>query len=86
MSDNATGKIVGINGNLLAVEFTGAVAQNEVGYACLGDLKLMCEIVRIRGTYADMQVFEDTSGLSIGDKVDFSGHAHDEQNACSTFV
>ena len=72
MSDNATGKIVGINGNLLAVEFTGAVAQNEVGYACLGDLKLMCEIVRIRGTYADMQVFEDTTGLSVGDPVEFT--------------
>ncbi len=72
MSDNATGKIVGINGNLLAVEFTGAVAQNEVGYACLGELRLMCEIVRIRGTYADMQVFEDTTGLSVGDPVEFT--------------
>ena len=33
----------------------------------------MCEIVRIRGRVADMQVFEDTSGLSAGCKVEFTG-------------
>ena len=32
-----TGKITGINGNMITVAFDGAVAQNEVGYALLGD-------------------------------------------------
>ncbi len=68
-----TGTIVGVNGNMITVEFEGAVGQNEVGYACLGDLRLMCEIVRIRGNRSDMQVFEDTAGLSVGDPVDFTG-------------
>ncbi|NQU38756.1 MAG: V-type ATP synthase subunit A [Lentisphaerae bacterium] len=68
-----SGTIVGVNGNMITVEFEGAVGQNEVGYACLGDLRLMCEIVRIRGNRSDMQVFEDTSGLSVGDPVDFTG-------------
>ena len=68
-----------VNGNMIAVAFTGAVSQNEVGYAELPDAsgttkRLMCEIVRIRGSLADMQVFEDTSGLKVGDKVEFSGH------------
>ena len=72
--DQNNGKIVGINGNMLTVEFEGAVSQNEVGYACLGELRLMCEVVRIRGRHADMQVFEDTTDLSIGDTVDFTGH------------
>ena len=67
------GKITAVNGNLIAVEFDGAVAQNEVGYARLGELRLMCEIVRIRGTIADMQVFEDTIGLAVGDDVEFTG-------------
>jgi V/A-type H+-transporting ATPase subunit A len=67
------GTIVGVNGNMITVEFEGAVAMNEVGYARLGELRLMSEIVRIRGTRADMQVFEDTAGLSVGDAVDFTG-------------
>ena len=46
---SATGKIVGVNGNMITVAFDGAVAQNEVGYAVLGDKKLMAEIVRVRG-------------------------------------
>ncbi len=67
------GRIIGVNGNMITVQFEGAVAQNEVGYACLGELRLMSEIVRIRGRYADLQVFEDTTGLAVGDAVDFTG-------------
>ena len=69
----SSGKIVGVNGNMLTVAFEGAVSQNEVGFACLGDLRLMCEVVRVRGRLADMQVFEDTTDLGIGDNVEFSG-------------
>ncbi len=71
--NQSSGKIAGINGNMITVAFEGAVSQNEVGYACLDDLRLMCEVVRIRGKKADMQVFEDTTGLSIGDTVEFTG-------------
>lgn len=67
------GKIIGVNGNMITVEFTEAVSQNEVGYAKLGDIGLMCEVVRVRGQFADMQVFEDTTDLTVGDKVEFSG-------------
>ncbi|MDP6490826.1 MAG: V-type ATP synthase subunit A [Kiritimatiellia bacterium] len=67
------GTIVGVNGNMITVEFEDAVSMNEVGYARLGDLRLMSEIVRIRGKRADLQVFEDTAGLSVGDPVDFTG-------------
>ncbi len=73
-----TGKIVGVNGNMITVAFEGAVAQNEVGYACLvqdgTSKRLMSEIVRIRGRQADMQVFEDTRDLMIGDAVTFTGN------------
>ncbi len=69
----STGTIAGVNGNMITVRFDSAVAQNEVGYALLGDLRLMCEVVRIRGDEADMQVFEDTSDLAIGGKVEFTG-------------
>ena len=73
----STGKIVGVNGNMITVAFAGAVAQNEVGYVHLGakggkEQRLMSEIVRIRGKLADMQVFEDTGDLKVGDEVSFT--------------
>ncbi len=67
------GRIVGVNGNLLTVEFDSPVVQNEVAYARLGDVRLKSEVVRVRGRYAEMQVFEDTTGLKVGDPVDFTG-------------
>ncbi len=67
------GKIVAVNGNMITVRFDEAVAQNEVGYAILGDKRLMAEIVRVRGVNCDMQVFESTTDLAVGDKVEFTG-------------
>ncbi len=68
-----TGKIVGVNGNLLTVAFENPVIQNEVGFAKLGDVRLKAEVIRVRGRNAELQVFEDTVGLRIGDEVEFSG-------------
>ena len=68
-----TGKIVAVNGNMITVAFDGAVAQNEVGYAVCGDRRLMAEIVRVRGTRCDMQVFDATTGLAVDDRVEFTG-------------
>ena len=70
----ATGKIVAVNGNMITVAFDGAVAQNEVGYAVLGEKRLMAEIVRVRGTRCDMQVFESTTELMVDDRVEFTGN------------
>jgi len=72
MSENI-GKVIGVNGNLLKVEFEKPVIQNEVAYACVGELKLKAEVIRIRGNSAELQVFEDTVGLKVGDSVEFSG-------------
>ena len=68
-----TGTIVGVNGNLLTVEFSGVTMQNEVGYAELGDIRLKCEVIRVRGNRADLQVFESANNLKVGDKIDFTG-------------
>ena len=67
-----TGRVVGVKGNLLTVEYDQAVFQNEMAYVRLGDEKLKAEVVRVRGSYAELQVFEDTSGLKINDQVVFS--------------
>ena len=44
MPDIKKGRIAGVNGNLLTVEFETAVTQNEVAYAILGDLRLKSEV------------------------------------------
>lgn len=69
----AKGKIVAVNGNMISVAFEGSVAQNEVGYAQLGEKRLMAEIVRVRGSRCDMQVFESTTDLAVDDTVAFTG-------------
>lgn len=72
MLDSNRGRIVGINGNMLTVEFDTYVTQNEVAYAILGDVRLKAEVIRVRGRRADLQVFESTSGLKVGDSVEFT--------------
>jgi V/A-type H+-transporting ATPase subunit A len=75
MSDSTQniGRVVGINGNLVTVAFDKPVMQNETAYCRVGELGLKSEVIRVRGDVADMQVFEDTTGLKIGDPVEFSG-------------
>jgi V/A-type H+-transporting ATPase subunit A len=58
------GRIVAVSGPLITAVFDRPVVQNEVGYAVLDDLRLKAELIRVRGDYADLQVFEDTTGLS----------------------
>lgn len=70
---NASGKVTGVNGNLISVEVQGDVTLNEVGYVHLGDQRLKSEVIRIRGNNVDMQVFEMTRGIGIGDTVTFTG-------------
>ncbi|MBN1524528.1 MAG: V-type ATP synthase subunit A [Spirochaetales bacterium] len=66
------GKVTGITGNMITAEYTGDVMMNEVGYVYVGEKKLKSEVIRIRGKHAELQVFEQTKGIGIGDKVEFS--------------
>lgn len=48
------------------------VVQNSVGYCIRGDgTRLLSEVIRVRGQRADLQVFEETRGLQVGDAVEF---------------
>ncbi len=70
---NTKAKVVGINGNMVTIEFDGSVSMNEVGYVNVDGKKLRGEIIRIRGNKAQMQIFEMTQGIKAGDKVDLVG-------------
>lgn len=72
MSETVKGTVVGVNGNLLKVKFSSPVSQNEVAYAVAGQARLKAEVIRVRGSVADLQVFEDTSDLRVGSSVEFS--------------
>ena len=72
MSNARTGKVAAVNGNMVAVEFEESVIQNEVAYVVSGEEKLKAEVIRVKGNRADLQVFEDTYGIKVGDAVEFT--------------
>ena len=71
-SNQRVGSVVGVNGNMVAVAFDGRVMQNEVAYVVVGEEKLKSEVIRVHGKRAEMQVFEDTLGIKIGNMVEFT--------------
>lgn len=76
-------KVIGVKESLVLIEVdeTTPIMKNEVGFICLPsdraenrvEQRLKAEVLRIRGRTADMQVFEDTRGVRVGDKVELSG-------------
>ncbi len=67
------GRILAVYGNLVIAQTNGRVVQNSVGYCVRSDgTKLLSEVIRIRGSLADLQVFEETRGLKHGDVVEFT--------------
>ena len=73
MTENK-GKVVGINGNMVSVEFTGNVSMNEICFVRVDDeTTLKSEVIRIRGKIAQIQVYEMTNGIQCGDEVVFTG-------------
>jgi V/A-type H+-transporting ATPase subunit A len=67
------GTVVAVNGNMVSVRFDGPVSMNEVGYVKVADKRLKSEVIRVRGEIAQLQVFEITRGISIGDEVEYTG-------------
>ena len=66
-----TGRIVSVFGNMVIAEIAGRVVQNSVGWCCRKDgTRLLSEVIRIRGRMVDLQVFEETRGLRVGDPVE----------------
>lgn len=69
----STGKVTGIVSNLVTVEATGPVAENEICYINLEGTSLMAEVIKVTGNKASVQVYESTRGLKNGDDVEFEG-------------
>lgn len=67
-------KVASVLDSMITIETNGLpIMKNEVGHICLGQQRIMAEVLRIRGSRADMQVFEDTDGVRVGDNVELTG-------------
>jgi V/A-type H+-transporting ATPase subunit A len=68
------GKVVAAYGNMVTASFEGSVRQNELAYIHTVDGgKLKSEVIRVRGDLCNVQVFELTQGIKVGDAVEFTG-------------
>ena len=66
-----TGKIVKVSGPLIVAENLADVEMYDV--VKVSDKKLIGEIIELRGDKASIQVYEETSGLTVGDPVISTG-------------
>ena len=68
-------QVTAVNGNIVSIEVPdGHIIKNEVAYVCLGDKRLKSEVLRVYGNEADLQVFEDTEGVKVGNSVELTHH------------
>lgn len=84
---NATARVVSVSDDVVTIETIDKgteaaitpLVKNEVVFICpqaepgIKQEKLKAEVLRVRGRRADVQVYEDTTGVAIGDLVEQSG-------------
>jgi len=57
---------------MVTAETEEHVMQNEVAYIVHGEERLKSEVIRIRGNLAEMQVYENTRAVKVGEEVEFT--------------
>jgi len=66
-------KVIRVQENIIRIEILSSeIRKNEVVFVNVGEEKLKAEVLRIKGNTADIQVYEDTKGVKIGDTVELS--------------
>jgi V/A-type H+-transporting ATPase subunit A len=66
-------EVIGVAGNIVSIEAPGGVImKNEVAFVCVEDRKLKAEVLRVYGNTADLQVFEETEGVKVGNRVELT--------------
>jgi V/A-type H+-transporting ATPase subunit A len=66
-------EVIAVRENLLTVRAERPFVKNEVAYVLNGGRRLKAELLRVRNRTADLQVFEDTRGIAVGDAVELTG-------------
>ena len=70
---NRTGTIYGINGPVIYLKGNTGFKMSEMVY--VGEEKLVGEVISLDKDLTTIQVYEETSGLRPGEKVEASGSA-----------
>lgn len=73
-TSSAPARVTGVNGNIVSIASPDIpLVKNEVVHILHGEERLKAEVLRIRGETAEVQVFEDTLGVRVGELVELTG-------------
>ncbi|NJK45303.1 MAG: MFS transporter [Pleurocapsa sp. SU_196_0] len=59
-----------MTGNIVSVESSAPMMKNSIAFVHTGDASLKGEVLRVQGHRADLQIFEETQGVRVGDRVE----------------
>ena len=62
-------RVIGVTGNIVRIESDAPIMKNSVAFVHVGDAQLKGEVLRVQGRRADLQIFEETQGVRVGDRV-----------------
>jgi V/A-type H+-transporting ATPase subunit A len=62
-------RVIGVIGNIVSIESDAPIMKNSVAFVQVGDAQLKGEVLRVQGRRADLQIFEETQGVRVGDRV-----------------
>jgi V/A-type H+-transporting ATPase subunit A len=62
-------RVIGVTGNIVSIESEAPIMKNSVAFVQVGDAQLKGEVLRVQGRRADLQIFEETQGVRVGDRV-----------------
>src|SRR5262245_6150738 len=65
-------RVVGVTGNIVSVESDAPLMKNAIAFVHTGDASLKGEVLRVQGRRADLQIFEETQGVRVGDSVELT--------------
>ena len=65
-------RVVGVTGNIVSVESEAPLMKNAIAFVHTGDASLKGEVLRVQGRRADLQIFEETQGVRVGDRVELT--------------
>ena len=65
-------RVVGVTGNIVSVESAAPLMKNAIAFVHTGDASLKGEVLRVQGHRADLQIFEETQGVRVGDRVELT--------------
>ena len=65
-------RVVAVTGNIVSIESDAPLMKNSIIFVEMGDVRLKGEVLRVQGRRADTQIFEETQGVRVGDRVEIT--------------